>query len=150
MIPVSAEEVARSWPLSEQSFHFDLGHVLNCAVTDVIEPRQIGKLGIHHAGLWECNLADQTLIWSGGVYDIFGLGRGSRITRGQAISHYDQDSRTRLERLRTYAIRHRRGFTIDVSIFAQTIEEVRRVRIIAAPECDSEQVVRLHGVKLII
>lgn len=141
--------IKHTWPLWEQSRHFELGHVLNSAVTDLIQPRAVGHLGVHHVGCWECDLSDNSLIWSGGVYDIFGLPRGVRIGREECISYYSDDSRAKMERLRAYSIRHRRGFTLDVEIRA-AVGETRRMRLIAAPVCDQNRVVRLHGLKLII
>ena len=55
-----AHALESSWPLWEQPAHFDLGHILNSAITDVLEPDRIGGLGIHHAGLWVAILAGQT------------------------------------------------------------------------------------------
>jgi PAS domain-containing protein len=140
----------RSWPLWEQDRNFDLGHILNCAVTDALAPDAIGALGLHHAGLWECDLSNEALIWSGGVYDMFGLERASRISREQAIAHFHSDSLAKLERLRAHAIRHKRGFTLDVEIYAAAVGERRAMRVIAAPVCEGQRVVRLHGLKLII
>ena len=139
-----------SWPLWEQPRQFELGHILNCAVTDALEPSHVGALGIHHAGLWECNLNDNSLIWSGGAYDIFGLNRGAQITREQSLAHYSERSRASLEQLRSYAIRHKRGFTLDVEIHAAAVGDRRWVRVIGAPVCDEGRVVRLHGLKLIV
>jgi PAS domain-containing protein len=138
-----------SWPLWEQPQHFELGHVLNSAITDAIRPARIGELGLHHAGCWECDLSDNSLIWSGGVYDIFGLPRGVRATREEAVALYCPDSRSKMERLRAYAIRHKRGFTIDVDI-RPAVGEHRWMRLIAAPVCVDSQVTKLHGLKLII
>ena len=138
-----------SWPLSEQGRHFDFGSVLNCAVTDALEPVEVGAVGNHHAGCWECDLADNSLIWSGGIYDIFGLPRGVEVTREEAVAFYSAESRAEMERLRTYAIRHKRGFTLDVQI-CPVVGETRRVRLIAAPVCVGDRAVRLHGLKLII
>jgi PAS domain-containing protein len=138
-----------SWPLSEQARHFELGHVLNSAVTDLIQPALTGELGIHHAGCWECDLADDSLTWSGGIYDIFGLPRSVPVRRDEAVSRYCEHSRARMENLRAYAIKHRRGFTLDVDIHPAA-GDARRVRLIAAPVCDGDRVVRLHGLKLII
>lgn len=140
----------RTWPLWEQPRRFDLGHVLNSVITEAIEPAEIGGLGSHHAGVWECDLAGDRLIWSGGVYDIFGLARGSALSREQAIAHYSEESRAKMERLRTYAIRHKRGFTLDVEIRAAAVGDIRQMRLIAAPVCEAGAVVRLHGLKLII
>lgn len=139
-----------SWPLWEQPHHFDLGLILNSAVADAIEPQEVGALGLQHAGVWECDLLSETLTWSGGVYDIFGLPRRSTVSRIDALALYSEDSRSKLERLRTHAIRHKRGFTLDVDIRASAIGELRRMRLIAAPICDGNTVVRLHGVKLIV
>jgi PAS domain-containing protein len=141
--------VLESWPLSEQSRHFDLGLVLNSAVTDIIGPPEVGALGIHHSGCWECNLADNSLTWSGGIYDIFGLPRGSPVSRDEAVSIYSKESRASLEKLRSYAIREARGFTLDVQI-RPAVGGTRWVRIIAAPICQDGKTVRLHGLKLII
>jgi hypothetical protein len=141
---------AYDWPLSEQSWHFDLGHVLNCAVADMIEPACAGALGVHHAGLWECSLPGENLFWSGGVYDLFGLPRGVPITRACAIGHYCEDSRAKLERLRAHSIKQKRGFTLDTEIHARAVGERRRIRIIAAPVCDGDTVVRLNGIKLLV
>ena len=137
------------WSLCEQHYHFDLGHVLNCAVTDAIVPHLTGALGLHHAGLWECRLGDASLTWSGGVYDLFGLERGLAVTREQALAHYSSCSLSRLERIRAHAIERRQGFTMDVEIRAASVGEQRRIRIIAAPLIDHGQVTGLHGVKLL-
>jgi PAS domain-containing protein len=141
--------LAHTWPLFEQGRHFDLGCVLNSAVIDVLQPQQIGGLNLHHAGCWECDLSDNSLTWSGGVYDIFGLPRGAKITREQSVIHYCADSRAKMEQLRAYSIRHQRGFTVDVEIRA-AMGETRWMRLIAAPVCDGDRVVRLHGLKLAI
>ena len=138
-----------SWPLWEQPRHFELGHVLSCAVTDIIQPFEVGALNLHHAGCWECDLSDNSLTWSGGVYDIFGLPRDMRITRENMVGYYCEDSRAKMERLRAYSIKHRRGFTLDIEI-RSAIGENRWVRLVAAPVCIVDRAVRLHGLKLII
>ena len=142
--------LALSWPLAEQARHFELGHVLNSAATHVVMPTAVGALGAHHAGVWECDLSNDSLIWSGGVYDMFGLERVTCITRAQALAHYTEDSRARLERLRAHAIRHELGFTIDVEIRAAAVGHVRHVRLIGAPVFEGCTAVRLHGVKLLL
>lgn len=141
--------LGHSWPLWEQGRHFELGHILSSAVTDAIDPDQVGSLGLHHAGCWQCDLADDSLTWSGGVYDIFGLPRGISIARAESVSFYGEDSRAKMEHLRAYAIRHRRGFTLDAEILS-AIGESRWIRLIAAPVCNENRVIQLHGLKLII
>lgn len=138
-----------SWPLWEQSRQFELGHVLNSAIVDMIQPIEIGGLGPHHAGCWECDLADNSLIWSGGIYDIFGFPRGLKVDRDMAVSLYSEESRARMERLRAYAIKHKRGFTLDAEIRPE-IGGHRWIRLICAPVCNGDRVERLHGLKLIV
>jgi hypothetical protein len=142
-------QLHHSWPLFEQSRHFELGLVLSSAVTDAIEPSEIGALGIHHVGCWECDLSDNALTWSGGVNDIFGLPRGARVSRDEALSLYSEQSRAAMERLRAYGIRHKRGFTIDIEL-RPVIGGSQWARLIAAPICEDDRVVRLHGLKLVI
>lgn|SRR6185312_17148149 len=140
----------RLWPLVEQGLHLDRSIILNSLIADVIDPPQVGEIGFHHAGIWECTLADQSLIWSGGVYDIFGLERSTPITRAQALSCYSEDSRAKLERLRSHAISHSMGFTLDIEIRAAAVRETRYLRLIGAPHFEGETAIRLHGVKLLI
>jgi PAS domain-containing protein len=139
----------QSWPLHEQAGQFDLGLLLNCAVTDVVAPAEIGELGFQHAGCWECDLATSSLTWSGGVYDIFGLPRGTPVTREEAVALYNDQSRAVMERLRDYAIRNKRGFTMDAEVRAAGGRR-RWMRLIAVPVCSGDRPVLLRGVKVII
>ena len=148
--PAFRERREHCWPLHEQRRHFDLGHVLNCAITDTIDPQVLGALTVHHAGLWECELASGRLVWSGGVYDMFGLKRREPIDRGRALSLYSNESRAALEKLRAHALEQRRGFTLDAEIRPEALAEARWIRIIAAPVIENGSVTRLHGVKLVI
>jgi PAS domain-containing protein len=145
--PAVPIELSHSWPLFEQSRRFELGAILDSAAIDAIAPATVGWIGIQHAGLWECDLADDSLIWSGGVYDIFGLPRGVEVSRAAAVSLYDENSRALMERLRAHAIKHRRGFTLDAEI-KPAVGGNRWMRLIAAPVCVDDQPVRLHGLKL--
>lgn len=142
-------QMHHSWPLFEQRHHFDLGCILSSAVTDLLEPAEVGALGLQHAGLWECDLSDNRLTWSGGVYDLFGLPRGARISRDEALAFYCEESRATMERLRTYAIKHRRGFTLDAEIRPATGGQ-RWMRLIGAPVLSGDRAVRLQGLKLFI
>ncbi len=149
MIQTESFPLIHSWPLSQASREFELGHVLNAAVTDALQPIEVGVTGLYHAGLWECDLATNSLVWSGGTYDIFGLPRNASINRSDAISLYAENSRVALERLRAHCIKHRRGFTLDAEVNAAN-GQVRWMRLIAAPVCDGDCVTRLHGLKLMI
>lgn len=55
-----------------------------------------------------------------------------------------------MERLRSHAIRHKRGFTLDIDIRAAAVGEARRVRLIGAPVCQGGKVICLHGLKFVI
>jgi PAS domain-containing protein len=157
MIPVRGNEwpapervlLQLSWPLHELTRHFELGYIINSEAIDAVQPNAIGALSAHHAACWECDLADNSLTWSGGVFDIFGLQRNASITRDECVSFYSERSRAILERLRSEAIRSRTGFTLDAEIHS-VVGETRWMRLIAAPIFDDGGVVRLQGVKLII
>jgi len=157
MIPVRGQEwrapepvlLHRSWPLYELARHFELGYILNSEAIEAVPPNSVGALSAHHAACWECDLADNSLTWSGGVYDIFGLQRNARITRDECVSFYSERSRAIMERLRSEAIRNQNGFTMDAEIHP-VVGDVRWMRLIAAPVFEDGRVVRLQGVKLII
>ena len=121
-------------------------HVLDCA--EACPRAAEGALGV--PGLWEYHFVSGRLTWSGGVYDIFGVERGSEISREQVLTHYSEESRAKLEQLRVYALPHKRGFTLDAEIQTAGTRERRQIRIIAAPVCAGNSVVKLHGLKFII
>jgi PAS domain-containing protein len=148
--PTEPLPLHHSWPLREQARRFELGWILSAAAIDVLEPGEVGALGPNHAGYWECDLADNSLSWSGGIYDIFGLPRLARISRDDAAAFYVEESRAAMERLRAYAIKHKRGFTLDSEIRAAAVGERRWIRLVAAPVCKAGRVVKLRGIKLII
>lgn len=141
--------LGHTWPIWDRSQHFELGHVLSSVVTDAVKPPHVGQLGVHHAGCWECNLSNNSLIWSGGVYDIFGLPRGVPVSRDDAVRYYSEECRAKMEHLRAYSIKHRRGFTLDVRIWA-AIGDYRWMRLIAEPVFCEGRIVRLQGLKLVI
>lgn len=148
--PTEPQPLQHSWPLHEEARRFEHGWILSSAAIDILEPGEIGALGPHHAGCWECDLADNSLSWTGGIYDIFGLPRFARVTRDEAAALYVEESRVAMERLRAYAIEHKRGFTLDAQVRAAAVGERRWMRLIAVPVCNGRRVVRLRGVKLII
>lgn len=138
-----------SWPVQDKARHFELGALLNCAAIDAAPPAIPGRIEDFHAGCWECDLKDDALLWSGGVYDIFGLPRGVSISRSEALGFYAEHSRAALDQLRAHAIRRQKGFTLDAEI--QPASGGRRwMRLIAAPVIDGKRTIALHGVKLIV
>lgn len=144
--------VYHSWPLYERERYFELGQIHGVDPLDRIADLAdtiVGAAERPRLGRWECDLGDNRLDWSGEVYDIFGIPRGHRVTRAEAVALYAEDSRAAMEKLRAYAIKHRRGFTLDVEIRPDRAER-RWMRLIAAPVCAGGEVVRLHGLKFIV
>jgi len=144
--------VHHSWPLYERERFFELGQLHGFDtldpvpdLDDVVVPVRPARLG-----QWECDLTDNNrLSWSDEVYDIFGIPRGAAVARYEAVALYAEGSRAAMEKLRAYAIRHRRGFTLDVEI--RPVHAPRRwMRLIAAPVCAGDDVVRLHGLKFLV
>jgi len=145
MVPL---QLQHSWPLLEQDGRLDLGHLfgsdafrgIDFASLDdaMLTPRGVGR--------WSCDLTDNRLSWTDPVFDLFGLPRGAEISRDDVVTLYREESRAAMDHLRAYAIRHRRGFTIDAEI--RTISGDRRwMRLLAAPVCEGDRVVRLQGLK---
>ena len=145
--------VHHSWPLYERDRYFKLGQIHDSdapeSVAYLANGLQNGPLGRRRIGRWECDLADNSLTWSNEVYDIFGIPRGEVVAREDAVALYGEDSRAAMEKLRAYAIRHRRGFTLDVEI-RPVHAAPRWMRLIAAPVCIEDRIVRLQGLKFVV
>lgn len=139
--------LTHSWPLFERDQRLDLGGLFDwreSAPADLaLASQTLAEQGI---GIWQCDLAESTLAWSVGVYDIFGLPRGALVTRDEAVALYAEHSRAAMERLRAYALRHRRGFTLDAEIIPAQGSR-RWMRLVAAPICIAGRPVRLRGYK---
>ncbi|MBC8129850.1 MAG: GGDEF domain-containing protein, partial [Rhizobiaceae bacterium] len=67
-------------------------------------------------GLWECDLSDQSLTWSDGVYDLFDIPRDETLDREAMLDLYTPESLSLLEVLRAKAIEKLTGFTLDAKI----------------------------------
>lgn len=140
-----------SWPLLEADARLALGGdaagidpgALLWAATGWAQEDRLAARGI---GLWDCDLSDQSLRWSAGVYDLFGIPRGERVGRSLAVSIYTARSRAAMEELRAHALRFRRGFTVDVEL-RQPSGDTRWMRLSAAPVIREGKAVRLRGLK---
>jgi diguanylate cyclase (GGDEF)-like protein len=97
-------------------------------------------------GVWECDLATETVIWTDGVYDIFELPRGSEVSRAQVLDLYDESSRLQMNALREKAIREAGSFQLDIRIRTATGKS-RWVRLTADIECEDGRPVRIFGLK---
>jgi len=67
-------------------------------------------------GAWECDLKNERLTWTDGVYDLFELPRGSTLHRASIVDMYCDDSRRQMQRLRARAINAQGSFVLDASI----------------------------------
>ncbi len=132
--------------LFDRDRRFVPGTILDCpasAISTLVNEQSLGERGIGH---WECELAHNALTWTNEVYDIFGLPRGARVSRDEAVALYCEHSRAVMEKLRAHAITHNQCFVMDAEIRPGNGES-RWMRLIAAPICEDGNVVRLHGLK---
>ncbi len=152
MKPTHPLPVHHSWPLYERERFFELGQIHGIdtldPIPDIVDVVASGRPS--RLGQWECDLSDNDrLSWSDEVYDIFGIPRGAPVAREEAVALYCEGSRAAMEKLRAYAIKHRRGFTLDVEI--RPAQAPRRwMRLIAAPVCAGDSIVRLQGLKFLV
>jgi hypothetical protein len=145
MRPIEPFPLHHSWPL------YALREHLAPVLLDSTIARNDEALAERGLGLWQCDLSDNSLSWTAGVYDLFGLERDSPVPRDLAVSLYAPDSREAMERLRAYAIRHRRGFTLDVDIDQADGSGRCAMRLIAAPVLGTHgTVIGLQGVKQLL
>jgi PAS domain-containing protein len=146
--PIEPRPLHRGWPLYEPPRHFELGYVLNNPVADLADFAVRQALGHNQAGWWECDLTNERITWTAGIYEIFGLPQGAAVTRAEAVSLYSEDSHALMEKLRSYSIAQRQGFVADARIRPASGEPERWMRLIGAPVSEGGRTVRLHGIKL--
>ena len=103
-------------------------------------------LRLARMGAWECDLADERLIWTDGVYDLFGLSVGAPLRRGAIVDLYADASRREMEAMRAAALRTGQGFSLDAEIRTPR-GECRWIRIAADVACEQGRAVRLFGYK---
>jgi PAS domain-containing protein len=138
------------WPVDVRAHRFFMGRILDCSAADINQCADQHGRASDGIGRWECDLADNSLTWSDEVYDIFGLPRGARIDRNEAVTYYCDHSRAEMERLRAYAIEHNRSFILDAELKPGHGQSRRWMRLLAVPICENGRVVRLRGLKQII
>lgn len=139
MTPQEPLALYHSWPLWERGSRLQLG----CLHDAMPSPPTCATSSI---GVWRCDLATGALDWSPLVHRLFALPLGRAIRRDDVLATYADESRSALERLRAHALRHRRGFTIDVLVRPHGAP-ARWVRINAAPRVAEGRPVELYGTK---
>jgi GGDEF domain-containing protein len=80
-------------------------------------------VGPKKSGIWKCDLPTEKLTWTAHTYDLFGLKPESEIRRRDIIDMYADGCRERVQVIRAYAIRTKKGFTVDVSIWTPAAEK---------------------------
>jgi PAS domain S-box-containing protein len=149
MAAVEMSARAHGWPVFQTKQQLDLGRHFEWSGGGISLDLSAGAEALARQGIgtWECDLEDSNaLTWSPLVYDLFGFKQGDVVRRKKTIVLYREDSRVKLERLRAYAIKHRRGFTLDAEIVPANGGR-RWIRLIAAPVCVDNRTVRLSGFK---
>jgi diguanylate cyclase (GGDEF)-like protein len=97
-------------------------------------------------GAWECDLADEHLTWTDGVYDLFGLPLGGPLSRRAIVDLYTEQSRRELELVRADAVRRGHGFVLESEIRTWR-GQTRWIRITADIASVAGRPVRLFGLK---
>jgi len=119
---------------------------LNSLRPGLAAPLQVRASQPGAIGAWECHLANETLTWTDGVYDLFGLCRGSKIQRGSILDLYEDRSRREMDRLRTSAICGGQGFSLDCRIIAAGGEK-RWMRLVVGVGYQHGRPYRIFGSK---
>lgn len=96
---------------------------------------------------WQCDLRDDSLSWSDGVYDLFGLERGTPVTRADIVAMYSAESREELRRLRETAIAECGSFTFEAKI-RRPDGQLRWMRVTADVMVDNGVPRYLYGTKI--
>lgn len=117
-------------------------HVVHSSSLDLYEQAS----SLVPLGAWSCDLNSESLVWTGGVFDIFGLPRGTPVERGAIVGMYSDESREILEQRRSTAIETRSGFAMDAKIVRPDGAE-RWMRITAATQVSNGRSVTLYGMK---
>lgn len=97
-------------------------------------------------GVWECRLADESLVWTDVVYDLFDQERGTPLDRAVTLQCYPEESLRALSKARSQAIEDRTGFSLETEIVTPRGNR-RWIRITATVECVDDVPVRIFGMK---
>jgi diguanylate cyclase (GGDEF)-like protein len=97
-------------------------------------------------GIWQCNLADSSLLWTNGVYDLFEIPRNTPVTRELTLALYTEESRRRMEAARADAISRCSDFSLDCEIIT-TSGKLRWMRLTGAVESRDGVAHRIFGMK---
>lgn len=97
-------------------------------------------------GIWECDLSDESLTWTAGVYDIFEIPRGMAVDRETSLRHYTEASRAVMAAARARAIEDCSNFSVEAEIITAQGRQ-RWMRITGTVEARDGKAVRIYGMK---
>lgn len=97
-------------------------------------------------GAWECEVRTEQLVWTDGIYDLFGFARGSAIRRADTVELYTDPSRREMEKLRAALIASGTSFSLDACIRTIAGEE-RWMRLTAHVNHEHGRPLRIFGAK---
>lgn len=97
-------------------------------------------------GVWQCNLSDNSLLWTNGVYDLFEIPRNMPVTREMALACYTEASRQQMEAARARAIANCSDFSLDLEIITRSGKQ-RWMRLTGAVESRDGVAHRIFGMK---
>ena len=97
-------------------------------------------------GVWQCNLSDNSLLWTNGVYDLFEMPRNTPVTREMTLALYTETSRLEMEAARAKAIATCSDFSLDCEIVTTTGQR-RWMRLTGAVESRDGVAHRIFGMK---
>ncbi len=96
---------------------------------------------------WQCDLSDDSISWTDGVYDLFGLERGTPVTREAIIAMYSAESQEELRCLRAAAIAECGSFTFEAKI-RRPDGQLRWMRVTADVAVEDGVPRYLYGTKI--
>jgi diguanylate cyclase (GGDEF)-like protein len=97
-------------------------------------------------GAFECDLRDESLRWTDGVFTLFGIDRGDRLDRRETLTFYTPPTREALEQARASAISARSAFELEAQI-VRPDGASRWLRIRAAVRSAHGRATHLYGLK---
>ncbi|MES3151856.1 diguanylate cyclase domain-containing protein [Sphingomonas faeni] len=103
-------------------------------------------LALTGIGAWACELADSSLCWTAGVYDLFGLPADAVVDRRETAAMYAEESRQMMETLRDRAIAGGGRFSLDAEI-VRTDGAHRWMRLTGDVVVEDGRARRLYGLK---
>lgn len=89
---------------------------LGCRSASGIDPLLDRAMAAAKVGAWSCNLSNDKLSWTSGIYDLFGLPIATPLDRRETVQMYTEESREAMESLRAQAIARTGTVNFDAQI----------------------------------